>query len=77
MNEEPKQVKLNFKVDKTSQGNLAQGVEIPEIILEVPAKEDLREYLNSAAICYFKSFPSQFDIILEREPKVIQVAVKK
>ena len=66
MNEEPTQVKLNFKVAKTSQGYLAQGVEIPEIILEVPAKEDLDKHLISAAICYFKSFPSQFDIILER-----------
>ncbi len=66
---------LTFKVDETSQGYLAQGIEIPEIILEVPTKKDLVKYLASAITCYFESFPEQHDIIFREESPVIEYTI--
>jgi len=50
-------LKLSFKVKETSEGHLAQGMEIPAIIIESPTKEQLQDDLSAACECYFKSFP--------------------
>lgn len=49
---------LNFKVKETSQGYLAQGIEIPEIIIET-SKEKLNDDLFNATNGYFKAFPEE------------------
>lgn len=52
---------LKFNVKETSKGYLAQGVEIPAIIIESPTEDDLKTKLTIALDCYFKSFPEEHD----------------
>ena len=52
---------LNFKVKVTSEGYLAQGVELPGIIIESKSNEELDKDLEVASYGYFKAFPKELD----------------
>ena len=74
---EPKvTISLTFKVQPTSEGYLAQGVEIPAIVIESQNKTELDNDLNASAKCYFKSFPEQLDkFVLKNEEKIEKVNI--
>ena len=59
--------KLSFKMQQTSVGYLGQGVEIPAIIVESKSKQQLKDDLDVAIQCYFKSFPEEHDKIFGKE----------
>jgi hypothetical protein len=63
---------LEFKVQKTSNGYLAQGMEIPAIIIESTNKKELLKDLDAAAKCYFKSFPEQLGKFVLKEEEEIE-----
>jgi len=54
-------IELNFKVKPTSEGYLAQGIELPGIIIESKNQEDLNKDLETASHGYFKAFPKELD----------------
>lgn len=45
---------LKFNIKPTSQGYLAQGVEIPSIIIEASDKSKLKKTIQDAVNCYFE-----------------------
>ncbi len=63
------ELKLSFKVTETTEGYMAQGMEIPGIMIESPTMEKLHQVLTSACECYFKSFPEdlQKHVLAENE----------
>jgi hypothetical protein len=63
--------KLKFNVKETSKGYLAQGVEIPAIIIECPTMDSLTEKLGHAVDCYFKSFPEEHDKIFNENQIIL------
>jgi len=52
-------IKLQFKYKQSSQGFIAQGVELPAIIIESVNVEQMKQDLDVATDCYFESFPEE------------------
>lgn len=52
-------IKLQFKYKPSSQGFIAQGVELPSIIIESATEQQLVKDLDVATDCYFESFPEE------------------
>ncbi len=65
-------VQLKFKVSPTSGGLLAQGVELPAIIVESPDENNLDKDLDAAIDCYFKSFPAEVEKFILKDKEEIK-----
>ena len=72
MNESKVEISLKFKVKPTSEGFLAQCVEIPAIIVESPNEAELDKDLNASAKCYFQSFPEQASMFILQNQETIE-----
>ena len=65
-------VLFKFKVKPTSEGYVAQGCELSDIIIESKTKKELTEDLKEAAACYFESFPEQKQKFVVQETEEVQ-----
>ena len=71
MSEQPSTI-FKFKVKPTSEGYVAQGIELQDIIIESKTEEELTKDLDSAIDCYFESFPEQKEKFILQETEEIK-----
>lgn len=77
MSEKSMSVAFKFKVKPTSEGYLAEGIELSDIIIESKTQKQLTKDLDSALDCYFESFPEQKAKFIVAETEVIQKLEKQ
>ncbi len=59
MSQSQKSINLKFKYKPSSNGFIAQGIELPAILVESENEEQLMKDLDTATDCFFDSFPEE------------------